>query len=227
MLYAPTYISPDVRAGVGAGTVDVYNGLTVSWHISGGSAMRAFSISIFENDAVSTLLYSTGRLTDGCPAYGTSRDGEMLFFSCLIDAHTLTANGIVNGGEYKLSITQFWTEGGVEKSVDQTSASVFVTRTSPSWWIVSVPTSSRDFTFRGYYSQAQGDPLEWFRWQITSARTPEPPLRDTGTVYGSGDLSAYFDGFLPKEVYTVRLTGQTASGVFLDSGEKFFSIPSV
>lgn len=224
MLFAPTSVLPDVRAGVGAGTVDVSDGLTVSWHISGTSAMSAFSISICENDAESTPRYSTGKLTAGCPAYGTSREGTPLFFSHNIAAADWDASGIENGGEYKLSITQYWMERGVEKRVTQNSASVFIARSAPIFYIVSVPTYQRSFTFQGLYSQAEGDALEWFRWQIAGADDPEAPLLDSGPVYGSGDISAFFDGFLPNTSYCVRLTAQTASGVMLDSGWRYFQV---
>ena len=75
-LFQPSFVTPDVRSGLGKGVVDATEDLVVSWRINGQSAMTAFSVTICLNDTASTQKYTTGQLTTGCPAYGTSASGE-------------------------------------------------------------------------------------------------------------------------------------------------------
>ena len=51
MLFAPTNISPSTFGGLGNGTVDATQPLVVSWQVNGNSAMAAFSITIYKQDA--------------------------------------------------------------------------------------------------------------------------------------------------------------------------------
>lgn len=221
-LFQPTYVLPDARQGLGEGTADVTQGLTVSWHINGASAMTKFQIVISLNDSASTQKYSTGELTAGCPAYGTAPDGEMLFFSYTIPAATLRSAGITNGNEYKLLITQWWS---ASDSVTQTSASAFTAKAAPVLGIGSIGTvDTRYYTFTGSYSQAQGDVLNWFRWQIAVSGNEDAPLLDTGNISGTMDISCAYDGFFSGTRYAVRLTAQTESGVEADTGWVYFSV---
>ena len=107
-LFMPSQIVPDMRSGLGLGVIDATQDLTVSWKINGSSAMSKFQITIYLNDADSTQVYTTGELTTGCPAYGTSSSGEIQLFSYTIPAADLSTAGITNGNEYKLIIKQFW-----------------------------------------------------------------------------------------------------------------------
>lgn len=224
-IFQPSQVVPDMRSGLGLGVVDVTQGMTVSWHIAGASAMTAFSITICDNDSESTQLYTTGQLSDGCPAYGTSSTGEFLFFSYTIPAADLASAGIVNGNEYKLIITQWWS---VSDSVTQASASAFVTRAAPTLSISAIGTSgiinTRSYTFTGAYSQAQGDTLNWFRWQIATADNTDDPFFDSGEISGTMDISCTYDGFFAGSSYAVRLTAQTENGVEADTGWVTFSV---
>ena len=138
-LYQPTNIVPDVRSGIGEGTVDVTQGMKVTWQINGASALSAFSIAIMSNNASSTQLYTTGKITDGCPAYGTSSNGTPVPFSYTIPATALSTAGITNGNEYKLLITQWWSDND---SITQSSASVFITRNEPTLAITPIVTQA-------------------------------------------------------------------------------------
>lgn len=224
-IFQPSQVVPDVRSGLGLGVVDVTQGMTVSWHIAGASAMTAFSITIYDNDSESTQLYTTGQLSDGCPVYGTSSTGEFLFFSYTIPAADLASAGIVNGNEYKLIITQWWS---ADDSVTQASASAFVTRTAPTLSISAIGTggviNTRSYTFTGSYSQTQGDTLNWFRWQIAAADNTDDPFFDSGEISGTMDISCTYDGFFAGSSYAVRLTAQTESGVEADTGWVTFSV---
>ena len=169
-LYQPTNIVPDVRSGIGEGTVDVTQGMKVTWCINGASAMVAFSIVIMSNNASSTQLYTTGKITDGCPAYGTSSNGTPVPFSYTIPATALSTAGITNGNEYKLLITQWWSDND---SITQSSASVFITRNEPTLAITPIVTQA----------------------EITDLQTSIVPIQSgTGDPYPAGGGTNLFDG---------------------------------
>lgn len=223
-IYQPSQITPDMRSGLGLGVVDATQGMTVSWRINGPSALTAYQITIYLNNAASTQKYTTGKITTGCPAYGTTSSGQIQIFSYTISAATLSGAGITNGNAYKLIITQWWSANG---SVTQSSASAFVTRRKPSLSIsaigISGVISTRFYTFTGNYSQQQGDALNWFRWQIAYANDTANPFYDSENISGTMDISCTYDGFFPSTNYAVRLTAQTESGVEADTGWVNFS----
>lgn len=220
----PTQIVPDVRSGLGLGVIDATQNMTVSWRINGQSALVGYSITIYDNTSASTQLYSTGKISTGCPAYGTSSDGEIQFFSYTILASALSGAGITNGNEYKIIIQQWWS---ANDSVTQSSASVFTTRNAPTLSIAAIGTggviSTRYYTFTGNYAQTQGDVLNWFRWRIAYASDTDNPFFDSGNISGTMDISCYYDGFFTGSSYKIRLTCQTVSGVEADTGWVDFS----
>ena len=223
-LFMPTQITPDVRTGIGSGSVDATQPLTVTWRINGASALQAFSITIFVNDANSTQKYSTGRISAGCPAYGVDSTGKIQLFSYTIPAAALVSAGIANGNEYKLIIQQWWSD---DDSVTQSSASVFVTRATPTVSIEEIGTSgvisTRYYTFTGNYAQAQGDTLNWFRWRISYAGQTDDPFFDSGEISGTSGVFCTYDGFFPNTNYAVRLNIQTENGIEADTGWVAFS----
>lgn len=219
-LFQPSFIIPDVRSGIGNGVVDATQDMTVSWKINGQSALVAYSITLYTNNAASLQLYTTGKITTNCPAYGTSPTGQPQMFSYVIPAAALATARVTNGYEYKLVITQWWGETDAD-SITQSSASVFVTREAPTLTINTIGTDgvidTRYYTFSGTYTQAQNDILNWFRWRIANANDTDHPLYDSGNVTGTMDLSCYYDGFFTGSSYVVRLTAQTESGVEIDT----------
>ena len=223
-IFQPSFISPDTRSGLGLGVVDVTLGMNVSWKINGPSALTAYSITIYQNDSASTELYSTGKISTGCPAYGTSSTGAIQLFSYTIPASALSQAGITNGNEYKLLIQQWWSEND---SITQSSASAFITRTTPTLSIASIGTggviSTRYYSFTGNYAQAQGDTLNWFRWQIAYAEQTDAPFFDTQNISGTMDISCEYDGFFANTDYAIRLTAQTENGMEADTGWVAFS----
>lgn len=221
-LFQPSWIVPDARNGLGQGTVDATRNLTVSWRVNGASPMVSFAITIYQNNAASTQTYTTGRLTDGCPFYGTTGKGETRFFSYTIPAAALSDAGIANGGEYKLVITQWWSE---TDSVTQSSASVFITRAAPTLTMPEIGTiGTRYYTFTASYAQEQGDVLNWLRWQLAYAGDTANPIYDTQEISGTMELSAYYDGLFTGTDYAVRLTVQTENGVEATTGWVPFSV---
>lgn len=222
MLFQPTNVFPSTIGGLGNGVIDVDDDLTVSWQVNGNSAMTSFAITIYVNDTESTQLYTTGQLTTNCPFYGTDYNGDIQFFEYTISSSALKSAGLVNGSQYKLIIQQWWSSS---ESVTQTSASVFITRANPTVVINTIPSPLpyRAYTFSGTYTQAQGDSLMWFRWQIADADNTENPILDTGNIYGSAQLMVQYDGFFNGS-YAIRLTVMTINGIEADTGWQSFTV---
>lgn len=222
-IYQPTNISPSLWGELGNGVVDATKALTVTWQVNGTSALTAFSITIYRNDAASTQLYTTGKRTDGCPFYGTNFAGETQLFSYTIPASALSGAGIKNGENYKLVITQYW---GESNSVTQMSASAFITRADPALSITDIPAplSAKEYTFTGKYSQEQGDTLNWVRWKLCAKGSEDDPLYDTERIYGTGELQFKYDGLFSGTTYGVRLQAQTENGVQADTGWVYFEV---
>lgn len=221
----PTNIYPSTVGGLGNGTIDATDNLTVSWQVNGSSALTAFSITIYENNANSTQKYTTGKLTDGCPFYGTNYQGEVQFFSYTIASSSLQTAGIVNGKEYKLIIQQWWSD---TDSITQVSAAAFITRATPTLALNGFQPilDTNKTTFTATYAQAQGDGLMWVRWQVAAwnvtASTPADILLDTGNIYGTSELKCFYDGFFTGQTYAVKCTVETQNGIQADTGWKTF-----
>ena len=226
MLFQPTNIIPDTRTGIGYGTVDVTNGLQISWQVNGDyPVMTAFQIVVFQNNASSTQLYDTGRLTTGCPFYGRDSSGEIKFFAYTIPDASLASAGITNGNEYKLTIRQYYTENGAETSILQSSASVFVTRDEPYFNMSYFSTvDSAEYTFSWNYAQSQGDTIEWIRYRIkTISGSGSATLYDSGNIYGAAVYECTYSGFVVGQRYAIRADGQTSSGVPISTDWREFS----
>lgn len=222
-LFQPTNVTPSTFAGLGGGVIDVADGLTVAWQVNGNSALTAYQIAVYANDENSTLKYDTGKLSDNCPFYGIDYTGNVKFFTHSITAALLSEAGITNGGEYKIIITQWWSD---TESIAQTSASVFVTRTAPAVSLVnfSQEISTRNATFNAAYTQAQGDALMWARWQIAAGADGEEIIADTNNIYGTAELKTEYDGFFTGNTYSVKLTIQTVNGVQATTGWQEFAV---
>ena len=222
-LFQPTNITPSVLGELGNGTVDITQDLTVTWQVNGNSAMTAFEIVFYQNNTGSSQLYTTGKVTEGCPFYGTDYAGEVIPFSYTIPTASLTGAGMANGNTYKLIITQYWSD---QDSVTQVSAAAFVTRAAPTLVIDNMPETlaAKNATFTATYTQAQGDALNWVRWQIADADHLDNPFYDTGNIYGTAQLQAQYDGFFRESNYAVQCLVQTENGVDVSTGWQPFSV---
>ena len=220
-LYQPTNVFPSSFAGVGGGVIDVTDPLTVSWQVNGSSAMTAYRIQIFENTTASAQVYDSGQ-TSIAPFYGVTSTGAVNYFQTTIEPSALTglSNGFASG--YKMQITQWWNGG----SIQQLSPSFFITRTAPSVSISGLPATidSRSITIAGNYSQAQGDTLDWFRWELATQDDLDNPIEDSGFIYGTEDIQVTYDGLFTDTAYAVRLTVQTENGVEATTGWNNFSV---
>lgn len=221
MLFQPTNIVPDEVNGQGC--VDVTDDLEVSWQVNGDSAMVAYKITIYENNAASTQLYTTDEVDIDEPFWGRNASGNIQRFTATIDAEDLADAGITNGNEYKLLIKQWWDS---VNSVTQLTASVFITRSAPQIAIdnFSIPITTKAYTFGATYYQEQGDALSSIRWMIAEAEDKDDPLLDTGEIEGTGILKVEYDGFFSNVTYAIRCIVITQHNVTADTGWVEFAV---
>lgn len=221
-LYMPTNVSPSTMGTFGNGTVDLNNGLNISWQVNGNSAMQAFQIRIYENDSLSTKVYDTGRRTDNCPFYGRNANGNVVRFAYSIGAAALQSAGMHNGKDYKLVITQWWSDA---ESVTQQSASVFECRDAPTLTITpfSKPVNTWAKTWTATYMQAQGDAFFSARWMLALSDEKDAPLYDTGSIQ-TAQLQFSYDGLFTGQTYAIRCLAETENGVVADSGWVEFEV---
>lgn len=221
MLFQPTNIVPDEVNGQGC--VDITEDLEVSWQVNGDSPMVAYSITIYENNVASTQLFTTDEITLDEPFWGRDEYGDIQRFSATIDAADLSDAGLANGNEYKLAITQWWDS---ENYIEQLTASVFVTRTTPQVAINAFnnPLTTKSFTFRASYYQAENDAINSIRWMVAEADDEENPLLDTGEIEGTGILKVSYDGFFTGINYAIRCIVTTQYNVVADTGWDEFSV---
>lgn len=214
MLFQPTNIVPDEVNGQGC--VDISEDLEISWQVNGDSAMVAYQIAIYENNAASTQLYITDEISLESPFWGRDQNGNIQRFTATIEAEELSDAGIQNGNEYKLLITQWWDS---VNSVTQLTASVFITRDLPQVAIntFSIPVTTKSQVFEASYYQEQGDAINSVRWMIAEADDKEEPLLDTGEIEGTGILKVSYDGFFTGLTYSVRCIVTTQFNVVADT----------
>lgn len=222
MLFQPSNISPSTLSGIGAGTVDVTLGVTVSWQVNGDTPMTAYQITIYQNDSASTQKYTTGKITLSQPFQPHDKNGNPQFFSTQISAANLSSAGVVNGyaNGYKLLITQWWSANDY---VTQTSASVFNTLQNPTLTIDTISGTSISETITATYSQAQGDPISTVEWIFAVAGSESDPIKQTGTVT-TQILSFDVDGLMDGTTYSIGCNVVTASGVYISTGFVQFTV---
>lgn len=224
-LFQPTNITPSSFSGLAAGTVDVTQDLTVSWQVNGNSPMTAYEIVIMQNDTASTVVLDTSKVALSTPFYGVNYKGETQYFSAVITAAQMASASMQNGYEngYKMVITQWWSE---TESIQQTSASYFITRAAPTLTMASIPSTIpyKTYTFSANYSQAQGDTVEWMQWQIMLADGSKEIILDTGKIYGTSEIKMEYDGFFTGNSYKVQCAIQTENGIEANTGWIAFSV---
>ena len=227
MLFQPTNIIPDQKSGIGLGVIDATLPMKVSWQVNGDyPAMTGMKITIYLNNEASTQKYTTGKVSFGSPFYGTNALGELQYYSYTISAGDLSSAGITNGHEYKMVITQYYMDHGTEESVTQSSASVFITRSNPTFTLTTVPATVTHsyYTFTLAYSQTQGDTLDWVRYQIAQGSDTDDPIYDSGNIYGAAVYTCTYTSFRTGFNYSFRAMGQTSSGVLLNTGWTTFDV---
>lgn len=241
-LFQPTNIIP---SSFTVGVVDADKDIAqVSWQVNGNSPMTSFRIDFAEIGGRETL--STYEIAVGNGGfYGTDRFGQPKMYTWA--AHNVWSAYrpfFKNDKQYKMTITQYWKENGVKKSVAQIEPSIFVTRSQPSITIQRSPNAN--FTdleelsdgavlpssigyFVGNYTQAQGAPVREVRWRVATWLNGEVGeiFADTGNI-DTQTLQYSFDGFFVGNSYAIRCSGsadyQTYGTQEFDSGWKNFTI---
>lgn len=218
MLFQPSNIYPSTFSGIGAGTVDVTQDLNVSWQVNGDTPMTAYQIKIYQNDSGSTLMYDSGSVSVSPVFEPHDKYGNATYFTAIISAAALSTAGIVNGYQYgyKMLITQWW---GVSDYVEQTSASVFITRSTPTLAIntITMPVASSSLTITANYSQAQGDPISTVEWVFALAGSESTPIRKTGAI-STQVLSFDADGLITGNTYSIMCKVVTSTGMEASTG---------
>ena len=229
MLFQPSNIYPSTFSGIGAGTVDVTQGLNVSWQVNGDTPMTAYQIKIYQNDTDSTLMYDSGKQTV-TPAFEPhDRFGNPTFFNTLISAASMSSAGIVNGYQYgyKMLITQWWS---ADDNVEQTSASVFITRSTPTLVIDAIPSpvTSNSITITATYTQDEGDPISTVEWVFAQAGNESTPIKETGAI-STQVLSFDADGLITGNTYSIMCNIVTSNGMEASTGFIQFNVsyPSI
>ena len=215
-LFMPTNIVPSTLGALGSGTVDAAAPIAISWQVNGNVPMVAYKIDIMENNAQSTVVFSTDKITLSTPFYGTNAKGEAVFFS-----HELAASMLVNGRSYKMVITQWWSD---TESVTQQSAAVFLCRSAPRITIddFSDTVGATAKTWTATYQQAEGDALSLVRWRLARQDSLDDPLDDTGYV-ATAQLAYTYDGLFSGQKYALRCSIETVNGVKADTGWRDFT----
>ena len=234
-LFQPSNITPSTFAGLQSGVISQSDEVNITWQVNGNSAMQAFKIDFFQNDAASTQVGSTGIITENCPFFGKDNKGNSVMFTYAPNRQTWNGFNIADGNTYKMKITQYWgtlSGGNYQYSVEQLSPSVFLSRTKPIITIDSVPFTINTVkkTFTATYSQQQGEAINWCRWQLSTSDSYIYPsstdvtiLSDTGEV-NTPILSFTVDGLLPNTRYAVRCTVESQSGIIGSSGWETFKV---
>lgn len=108
MIFEPTNIIPSTLTGTG--TIQSSDNVSVQWQLNGNSALEAYQIDVMQNNTDSTLVHSTGVISDGCPAYGRDRLGNTVMFTYTPYNTTWASWGLSDGNNYKFKITQWFAE---------------------------------------------------------------------------------------------------------------------
>ena len=229
MLFQPSNIYPSTFSGIGAGTVDVTQGLNVSWQVNGDTPMTDYQIRIYQNDTDSTLMYDSGKQAV-TPAFEPhDKYGNPTFFNTLISAASLSSAGIVNGYQYgyKMLITQWW---DTNDYVEQTSVSVFITRSTPTLVIDAIPNpvATNSITITATYTQDEGDPISTVEWVFAQAGSESTPIKETGAI-STQVLSFEADGLITGNTYSIMCNIVTSNGMEASTGFVQFNVsyPSI
>ena len=223
MLNQPSNISPDEING--SGTVDLGGTVTITWQVSGDSPLLAYSITFFSNNAASTQLATTGKVTLGSPFWGINYKGETQFFSVDLPASFFTTAGMTNGNEYKYEIRQ-WYGSGASDFISQQTASLIEGRAVPTLTIdtIASPVTGRSISITATFAQAQGDTVGYVRWLLATADAQDAPFLDTGKIWGTGELRVDYDGLFTDTTYSVMCTVETDMGVTVSTGWVDFAV---
>ncbi len=221
MLYQPTNITPNLINGQAEGTVDAAQDIVLTWQINGPSAMTKYDIKIQDmSDDEHPYVYEGTGLTDGCPVYGKDNLGNIVMFS-----HTILKASIIqyaNNKKYQLYMRLYW--GNTEaESVWLQSPVAFQTVATPTFTAAAHSTDLMERQHLFDFLTFSDPNLQWFRWILSyndgdvSDPVAGQVIYDTGNIFGSGNMTMYYDGFLSGREYVVQCIACSANGIVVES----------
>lgn len=205
-LVQPTNLFPSSFRGSGGDVIDASVENTFSLQLNGSSPCVAYSMKIMQNDTASTVVYTKAKTALATPIYPRNYLNEPQRLSITVPSNSGMTNGYANG--YKWEVTLYWSNSDSITSAD----TFFLAQATPYFTIADPPTTvvTKSVTLTATYTQADGIPLEWYRWVLVDSN--DNIIADTGEIY-SEDIQFTVDGLLDGETFTYTLTGQTQSGV--------------
>lgn len=236
-IYQPTNIVPDMRSGIANGVILVEDPTNTteeyefSWQMNGNNTPVAIKIDFYQNNAASTFVFTTGKLSFATTPYPTLEysEGRVMYRPTL---GYLLAN-LSYDTEYKLKITQWWGATDAD-SVAQISPSVFkivkgisATMQTPA---TTHPTPDGGFICDIDKTNQPETSLEWINWRLYRQDAQDTDETDRVLVYDNGieyspvidagntaRLSFFYYGMTDQQWYCVKFRGMTGYGQELES----------
>lgn len=243
-IFQPTNIVPDMRSGIANGVILVEDPTNTteeyefSWQMNGNNTPVAIKIDFYQNNAASTFVFTTGKLSFETTLYPTLEysDGRVMYRPTL---GYLLANLGYNT-EYKLKITQWWGATDAD-SVAQISPSVFKIVKGISATVQTPatihPTPDGGFLCDIDKTNQPETTLEWINWQLYRQATQDTDEADRVLVYDNGieyapvidagntaRLSFFYYGMTDQRWYCVKFRAMTGYGQELESEYVFQTV---
>ena len=218
-LVQPTNLFPSSFRGGGGDVIDASVANTFSLQLNGSSPCVAYRIIIMKNDVSSTTIYAPAKVILDTPIYPRDHLNEPQRLEIPVPTVLGLENGYANG--YKWRVLLWWDSTNYLTSAD----TFFKCEATPYFTVVNPPSTvtTKSVTLTATYTQADGVPLEWYRWTMEDTRGNV--VADTGEIF-SEDIQITVDGLLNGESFTYKVVGQTQSGVDVggvDDGEGHYS----
>ncbi|MBQ8319491.1 MAG: hypothetical protein IJX81_01265 [Clostridia bacterium] len=235
-LFQPSNITPSSFAGIGSGVVAANENISISWQVNGNVPMTGFKIDIYQNN---TRVGGMDNIVIPSPnkIYPTDNKGNQTYY--VYEAESSWASwGIADGNSYTMQITQYWTENTMnDKSVQQVSQSAFLSRTKPILRItetngneIAEIVKTVSLPIIASYTQAQGDSIDWVRWQFYQiSNNREKLLSDTGFI-NTVVLSFTAGNMQNGCIYKIVCTVQNENGVQVSNSVSFnvsYELPKI
>lgn len=213
--------------------------------MANGNEYKMLIVQWFASNDTGVLYTAAGTVTAGKYCFKISNteyavftldralaSGDSIRYSTKNHTLAVTASGFF----YTLTVTSATAAAGTtlagtayssgDEYVQQTTPALFLARGAPTLVINTIPSpvSVKEYSFTATYSQPQGDPINWVRWQIADKDDTENPFVDTGRITGTGELRVDYNGFLTGNSYSIRCTIETSNGVSVTTGWVDFSV---
>lgn len=208
--YRPSSLIPSTLTSeysIDATKVNVF-----SCKLNGTSPTIKYRLKIMNNNTTSSIVYDTGVVSLSKPIYPVNSDGT----ENLLQVSVPSSSGMVNGKEYKWSISSYWSANEYYESYDN----VFKTYKDASISIVSYPNplTEKSYTFQANIVKPSDVGIERFGWIIQNIESGDQLVNtiDSGNIYSS-EVEVYYDGFLNDEMYEVKVKAWLMNGTSVET----------